>query len=208
MDLSKLPKLSQTERAEGTRDPSADPATPPGPAGEPPRTAEYVYAQSGTARSPVQVGGAAEAWISGLVGLVFLYLGQRFGGWLLATLTGRVYDHGIHAGDPATTPLVSYWAVDPRFFSAISDCALWVFGLALILEAAVLLMAGRRGKGLRPAVGATLVTTGLATLLNVAAIVYYLQKGFSLQLVHVVALAFGGYMCFYLSRVWKELRPA
>ena len=172
------------------------------------RSATLVYAQRGTPRTAADLGGAAEAWISGVVGLVFLYLGQRFGGWLLATLSGHAYQHGVQwqPPHPNAGQLVPYWSVDPRIFSALSDCSLFVFGVALLFEAAVLLMlAGRGGRLLRPAVAVTLLTTLLATLLNAATVAYFFQHGLGLALMSLLAVAFGGYMCTYLFRTWSLL---
>ena len=211
MDLSKLPRMSNTP-AESDKRP-ADAADPAGvpldavPAAPGRESAGAVYEQHGVRRVPVEVGVGAEAWVSGLVGLVFLYFGQRFGGWLLATLTGRAYNTGYvwPPSDPRAGQVVPYWSIDPHIFSPLSDCALFVFGLALLLEAAVLLQVGRGGGGQRAVVAAAIGVTGLATLLNLATIVYFMQQGFGLALMSVLAVAFGGYMCAYLARTWRLL---
>ena len=197
MDLSKLPRMSKTPGQE-----------PPGQADTPPQDdGPTVYAQSGEARPTpvvVEAGTGAEAWISAIVGLLFLWFGSRFGGWLLATLSGRVYNHGVHAGDPATTPLVDYW--DVKLFSPLSDLALFAFGVALLLEAALLLATGRASlKVQRAAAGAALVVTALAVLLNLATVVKFFADGLGPAIASILAVAFGGWMCAQLYSIWSAL---
>src|SRR5687767_3335236 len=110
MDLSKLPKLSQTPappaQAQGAPPVVGDETVPP------PAVATSAYtvwcrechvpnlpgsrfcAGCGgklktESESPLGVSMGAEVWISAVLGLLFMLLGKSFGGWLISRATGK-----------------------------------------------------------------------------------------------------------------------
>ena len=201
MDLSKLPRMSQTPAR-------PDPAQPTAP-GEPlpgqPAPGTVVYAQP--PRAHVDVGLGAEVWFSAVLGLVFILMGLSFAQWLVATLAGRPFDTGVvwQAGENAGQP-VRYFELAGG--TAWTDTATFLFGLALLLEAAALIATAKAGAGLRRAtIALALLVTVAATALNVGVAVYLLTIGIR-PFVSLLLAAFGGYMAFYLFGLWRALGAA
>ena len=157
---------------------------------------------------PRDAGVGAEVWLSAIIGAFLMLMGRSFAGWLMAKLTGQPYvtgatwapgnDHGYPAGSP-----VGYWELEG--FVALNDSAIFLFGLAMVLEALVLALVGTR---FRRKVG--LVTLALA--MTVAATAYNLFVGGKLlsagllPLMSLLAVAFGGYIAMYEWRLLQSLR--
>ena len=140
------------------------------------------------------------SWLSLIIGLVVMLMGWGFVKWATATLLGQPYDTGVtwQTGDRAGQS-VAYW--DLMGHQALSESALFLFGLACVLEAAA--MAAYTRPRLRTAtVSVALLITLLATVYNVVACVVLFKDGIT-PLLSLLAVGFGGYMAF---AEWAMLR--
>ena len=77
MDLSKLPKMSQT------------PPPPPPPPSEPPQQPNPQPVEYRDQISHVEAGVGGMVWVSVILGSLCIWLGRRFPSYLLAKLSGR-----------------------------------------------------------------------------------------------------------------------
>ena len=189
MDLSKLPKLSES-------------APPPAPSQQPapaPSPVDYAH------RPDIGTSIGAEVWISLIIGLIFIMLGFNFARYLVTTASGRTYHTGINwvEGEREGTE-VAY----PQLQGDViwNDSALFLFGVALLLEAAVLLVAGTSLTLKRPLVGVAAFIAAAATLINLIAAGKMFSDGI-MPLVSLMAVAFGGYMAAYQWKLFKALAP-
>src|SRR5580704_12732571 len=116
MDLSKLPKLSNTQEP---------PATPTEPAIDTPAAARPVADY----RAPLpEPGIAGDVWFNAVVGLVLIGLGFTFARCLLAKLTGQPFHTGVNwMAGPNAGSEVSYF--DLEGFTAWTDAGVFLFGL-------------------------------------------------------------------------------
>ncbi len=215
MDISKLPRLSQTQ------DVAEKPATQAGESeakaatvvcphcrGVMPANSKFCNdcgARLGSAVADPgtmpDVGMGGEAWLSAIIGLVFIFLGRTFGAFLIAKLTGHAFHTEVlwPSGENAGSE-VDYFSL--QGFQAISDMGIFLFGVVLLLEALVLTvqsMSGRRRPILlMAAVGVTFFTT----VFNIYVVVKLMSVGVT-PLVSLLAIAFGGYIGFI---EWKMLQ--
>src|SRR5688572_1808735 len=122
MDLSKLPKMSQT---------------PPLPPSEPP--------QSGDTQRPVPdyqpvtldagVGGAV--WISIAIGAILMLFGRSFAAYLWAKARGIPHNTGVNwTAGPKAGQVVDYWEL--QGYTGWTDAGIFIFGLAMVLEGIML----------------------------------------------------------------------
>lgn len=218
MDISKLPKLSQTPSP-----PPADEASPtavPPEAGFPvavvPNQAPTVWCRTCNAPNPsgtrfcgncgaeltpsagtdirsADVGGGAEAWISIGLGVILLLMNPRLFQYIFHVCFGThfapyVMDDGTEV--PYTDQL-DFW----------SDLGITLFGIVLIIDGFVLFIARRR----------TLLWIAFA--LTVATTAYnagYLAMTFSrggLAIISAFAVLFGGFIAAYQWRLLQSTRP-
>lgn len=225
MDLSKLPRLSKTEDPP----PGASASDPPPVATAPPPAAAANYClqcgaplragarfcescgarlagrYAGAPEYEASDGGvAAEVWVSAIIGGVLMLIGRSFAGWLLATLAGHEYHTGVFWTDGALEGQeVKYWQL--AGLTALSDSATFLFGLAMVLEAAALAAAATRFRHKVPLVAVALTITVLATAYNL----FVAGKMFTINVlptVSLLAVAFGGYIAFYEWRLLQRLR--
>ena len=217
MDLSKLPKMSQTP-AKPPRDesPAHEPGeAPPGnftvdPADDRPLRAHPVDYPSPHHRAPSGLG--FEFWLSLVFGLLCVMLGFRFAKWAATTLTGGTFVTGwelgppVNPGDPPQGTPIDYW--DLTGGTALTEAGLFTYGVALLLLAALLLASSRASAGIRRALtGAGLVVAALATAVNVVAVFYLFSIGI-LPLYSLLAAVFGGWLTFTLWADWQHDTPA
>src|SRR5437762_13437465 len=129
MDLSKLPKLSESPApAEAPAPPTASSASP---------AVDYAH------RPDIGTSIGAEVWISLIIGLIFIMMGFNFARYVFATASGKTYHTNIQWTDgPKAGTEVAY----PELSGDViwNDSALFLFGVALLLEAVVLFVAGTR----------------------------------------------------------------
>jgi hypothetical protein len=186
MDLSKLPKLSDTKSqtpAEDTPQPVADQI--PAPPGYQPM-----------AYRPQGIGG--EIWISLIIGILLAYMGRDFARFVSTRFTHETFhtnftwpddDPNGRAGQE-----VAYF--DLQNCQAWSDMGIFLFGLILLFEAAaktfIVIKPGNVSR-------AVLMLAILLTLLGVVLNVIACLKMFSVQITPLLsglAVAFGGWILF------------
>jgi hypothetical protein len=159
----------------------------------------------------VQPGIGAEIWISVIVGLILMFFGMNFARWGIATLSGHTYDTGMTWGAPvpgdpnphAEGSPIGYWEISGS--AALQDCAIFLFGFAMILEAVVLWAVHSRVRAKRPLLAFALAITLVATLLNVIVSGKLFMIGV-LPFLSLLAIAFGGYIAIYEWRLYKYFR--
>jgi hypothetical protein len=193
MDLSKLPKLSD----------SPPPPSPPEPEREAPTANQPTALPHRHEDLGISVG--AEVWIGAVFGLIFIMLGINFAKYSLAVLTGREYHTNVTwtEGERAGTE-VKY----PELMGDViwNESSLFLFGVALVLEAIVMGIAGTGVRIKRPLVALAVLIAAAATLLNLIAAGKMFSDGI-MPLMSLLAVAFGGYMTIYLWKLYQQLRP-
>jgi len=184
MDLSKLPKMSQTPLP-----PSNEPA---GPDPLPP---------SQQRMDAVDAGAGGMLWFSVIVGALCMMFGRRSASYFLAKLAGREYHTEINWNiGPNAGQEVAYW--DLTGGMAWAETGIFLFGVAMILEAVALAIVSSRVGGKRPVVVASLGVVVIATIINLVAAFKVFNVG-AIPTISGLAVAFGGYMAMYQ---WKLLR--
>src|SRR5437667_12547487 len=104
MDLSKLPKLSETPKPP-QNDPPRDPA---------PSAAERANLDA------VEAGAGAMLWISIILGLLCMAIGRNFASYVIAKISGRGYHTGVNwVAGPQAGSEVGYW--DLQGYTAFHD---------------------------------------------------------------------------------------
>jgi hypothetical protein len=167
----------------------------------------HNLAYAGSYSSGVTPGIGAEVWVSAIIGLVLMLLGRSFAGWAIAAMTGRTYDTGFTWGEgtPLAGQPVAYW--DLQGFTALNDSALFLFGLAMVLEALVLALVFTKFRAKVPlilvALGITLLATGYNLLVSAR-----LLTANTIPLMSMLAVAFGGYIAVYEWRLLQQFRAA
>lgn len=191
MDLSKLPKLSDTPRPAAQPDPT--------PADKPADT----YA---AAPVPSRPGAGAEAWLSIVLGILLILMNIRFANYVFATLTGSEFHTNVNwtSGELAGQE-VKYW--DLQGLTAWTECALFLFGLAMVFEGLVLLLICSQRQPRASAIALALLITVAATALNLIVSVRLFALGV-LPLMSGLAVAFGGYIAAYEWGLFKLFRNA
>jgi hypothetical protein len=227
MDLSKLPRLSTTGSP-----PPADPAAPEAPPPELLTTTSAPAAGYCTCGAPLRAGArfcdscgapvavtapdqralyaggdagiGAEVWLSAIIGAFLMLLGRSFGGWLVAKATGHAYNTGLiwgpgpHEGEP-----VAYW--EQAGYAALNDSAIFLFGLAMVLEAVVLALIHTRFRHKAGLVTFALLIALTATAYNLFAAIKLLTVDVT-PLWSLLAVAFGGYIAIFEWRLLQQLR--
>jgi len=161
---------------------------------------------AGSYSAGVTPGIGAEVWVSAIIGLVLMLLGRSFAGWAIATMTGRTYNTGATwtDGNLAGQP-VAYW--DLEGFVAWNDSALFLFGLAMALEALVLALVFTKFRAKVPLILVALGITLLATGYNLFVSAKLLTAN-TIPLMSMLAVAFGGYIAVYEWRLLQQFRAA
>jgi hypothetical protein len=185
MDLSKLPRMSET---------------PPPP---PPQTPQDEQrATRGVAAAPVDYGAyepapsLAEAWISIAIGLILLFAtyALRPLQYLLAPASFTWTFNDATGAPLKYTQTVFFWG----------DIAMLLFAIVLIVEG--LLLFTRRPMLIMLAFGITVLTVA-ANLIYVAGM---MTRGYGFQLPSAIAVAFGVYIALFqwkLIQSMRALRP-
>jgi hypothetical protein len=224
MDLSKLPKLSQTPAPPTGSPAPADPAddTPPPAVAVNPYTAwcrechapnlpgsRFCAGCGGKLKSdnpsPLGVTMGAEVWISAVLGLLFMLLGRPFGSWLYARITGGEHHTGVvwSEGTEKAGQEVAYW--DLQGFPALEQSAIFLFGLAMVLEALALATVYSRFRAKRIVLVFAILVALAATIYNLFVTVKLFGAGFT-PLMPIFAVAFGGYILACEWRLLPETR--
>lgn len=180
MDLSKLPKLSETPPPPPVLNAeSADPSRTrtPSPVDEYPRSRESIS--------------GAEVWISIAIGLILLFYYPTMMRYVSSRLFGTEFPPFELDG-----AVIPYPKVHPQFWS---DLCITAFAFVLILEGVALAMLRKRWIVLL-AFGMTVLTT----LLNVG-FVFATFASHGPPMISLLAIAFGGYIAIYQWRLLKSL---
>jgi hypothetical protein len=222
MDLSKLPKFSQTRPGDAPQ-PLMDTSAPP-PDPDRPTVIDYA-ARDGlqehaasrrredTRHDPGSSGGAGiDIWLSLIFGVIFLFMGINFGKFVLARMSGQqFYDYmgpgaGLiwpqgtaQAGQPvAYQDWIKFYYNTPPTASLNmkgiwDDAAYFLFGSALLLEA-VFLFVVRTAAPFRIALllFALLIAVSAAGFNLLVALMWF-GRG-QLPLMSLIAVAFGGWI--------------
>ncbi|MEO6434988.1 MAG: hypothetical protein ABIP55_04410 [Tepidisphaeraceae bacterium] len=188
MDLSKLPKMSQTPPPPAPLPPESDLHAP-----EPPQP----FGHDPTPDSGV----AAEVWISAAIGAIMMLMGRTFGAYLVARASGRPFPTGVvwQAG-PKTGTEVTYPELEG--FTMLTDASIFLFGLVLVLDAAVLLAAGGKRLGL---VAFGLAMTLAVTAFNMFVCIKLLLNGVT-PILSLLAVAFGVYTAIKQWQLFATMR--
>ena len=200
MDLSKLPRLSETAPTPPDPAPAPQNAPPtPGQSAAPPRIPSEIHPDFNIEyRSPI----GAEIWISAVIGLIFIMMGWTFARYLVATVAGRPFPTGViwTEGEKAGTE-VSYFDLQGHVFW--NDSAMFLFGLALLMEAVVLYAISTNSKHTNAFIRLGVAIAFLATVYNLIVAGIFLNSGIP-PIMSLLAVAFGGYITLYL---WRMLPP-
>jgi hypothetical protein len=200
MDLSKLPKLSNTQNHSPTPDIApAEPQTAPSPA----QATPYQPYRPGERRPGVGV----DIWISLVIGLLLLMLGANFGKWAIATIRHQPFPTGFSWEDDTPKAGQPKEYFDLAGYTALSEMGIFLFGAMLLAEAAAkFLLLVKPGKlAWAFLLFATLLTL-VATLLNL----YALYKTFMFgqpQIINGLALALGGWILFDEITTLQRTKP-
>lgn len=189
MDLSKLPKMSDTRRAkvERMREPQSSglpvseepPAVPPdNPARPPSDSPKYDGSQV------IAADASAGAWMSLIVGLLLVLFMPRWWQWIAHRSFGANFTWTFT--NPDGSPLAYEHSV---FFWG--DLAITLFAVALLVEGVALLLTA----GSRASIWFTLAVVSMATIVNLGYLVYMFARGYGIQLPSALASAFGVFMC-------------
>jgi hypothetical protein len=169
MDLSKLPRLSETDKH------SPQQQTPA-------HEAPLQRAEPMSYATPVAAPAGPEAWFSIVIGIIVQLMSTRFWSFVFSKLFGSAFTWTFR--DTNGTPITYTQSV---FF--MGDVAMVLFGLVLIVEGIVFIFSRSRTL----LMGAFILTCA-ATLLNLVFLVQMMSKGYGLQIMAALAVAFGGYI--------------
>lgn len=190
MDVSKLPKLSDTQKEQQAQ--AAAVAGETAATNDPPIV---QYAPRQEDRQSISVMGGAEAWLSIAIGVIILLIdtNRRLLHYYLAR-SSFTWTFSDSAGAPLPYPkTIFFWG----------DFAMVAFGLVLIIEGLVLGFAPRRGL-----IAMAFALTVAATLLNFGYIAFMISGGYGFQIPSALAVVFGLYISSYEWRLLRAMRPS
>jgi hypothetical protein len=181
MDLSKLPRLSETDK-------HSPPPTPPSVAQRDP-----IPAQPGIDYRPVEKleTSAAEAWLSIAIGVIMLLVYPRFLQWVSSRIFGTHFNEFTLSGAVVPYPQV------PEFWGDLGPTS---FAFVLVFEGLVLAFACRRSL-----VWMAFVLTVLVTAFNLIYVVASYST-YGLAIISAVAVVFGVYIAMHQWKVLQILR--
>jgi hypothetical protein len=131
--------------------------------------------------------------------------GRNFASYLLAKLKGAEFHTGVNwAVGPNAGQEVAYW--DLQGATAWTETGIFLFGLAMIMEAVALAIVRSRRGGKRFIVTLSLGVVVLATIINLVTAVKVLNAG-PIPLISGLAVAFCGYMAMYQWKLLQLLTP-
>ncbi len=190
MDLSKLPKLSQS------------PAPPPADAPVAPPAAPIQYGTSQTASPGVFAG--PEIWIAGFMGIIFMIVGGTFAKYLVAKMSGQTFHTNVTwtTGERADQE-VGYWELQGH--TALSDSAIFLFGLSMLLEAFVMAASAKPFRYKLHLVVLAFVIAAGATIYNLIVVMILFADGIT-PLYSIVAVGFGAYIAWWEWNLLQSIR--
>jgi hypothetical protein len=191
MDLSKLPKLSQTDP------PPADAPDAPQTPAEPPA----ISYRTPSAILPAGMG--AEIWFNVIVAILAIFWGRSFAVYVLDTLDGKTFHTGFewtdgdHAGQEIPYPQLGPYAM-------IGDAGLLFFGIVVLMETFLRAM---WAMGWRVPRGVGLAVMQLAigvTLFNLFVAIQCMREGIY-PVTSGLAAAYGGFIVADLRRAMRTV---
>jgi hypothetical protein len=191
MDMSKLPRLSQTNRDDAPTPAAGQQATAPLPPSPSPTASDPQPVQRADLGN-YEPGVGGEVWISIAVGAILLLMFRRLLQYLSHVLFGTFFAPYLMP-DGTDVPYTS----TPDFWS---DLGVTSFAIVLILEG-VALAIGRKRPGV---VTVALALTVLVTLYNLGYLVMTISGGF--PIISAFAVAFGVYIAMYQWNLLKAAR--
>ncbi len=182
MDLSKLPKLSQTQQQEAQR---AGEAPSPSQQQQPQVVERVVYVEHATSGGP-------EAWISFAMGALILFMNPTLLQYLLMSPASfaKIYSVTDENGQPLAYPKSVFF---PK------DIAITAFCLILILDGLVVLFARKP-----TIIWIALVLTIAAVIANLGFVLYAFNKGYGMQILPLIAVMYGVYIAIFQWRLIKK----
>jgi len=191
MDLSKLPRLSETDKHTPASNTVANQGSPNTFPQEPEYTAS-VAARSGP-----------ESWLSAVLGIVFMMMGWTFAKFLFAKITNQPFHTGVEwQTGPNAGQEVAFF--DLVGYTAHTQAAIFLFGLAMLLETVVFVLVHRNTAVARALVGLCLLLTGSLTIYNLILTGVLFQAGIT-PILSILVVAFGGYMAMTQWQVLKQM---
>jgi hypothetical protein len=190
MDLSKLPKLSDTKAAE-------QPPANAVPVERSPAPHPVDYSPAAQSRGMV----FAEVWIGLIIGLVLMLYARSFGSYLICLISRQPFHTGVNWTDgPNAGQEVAYTQLEGGTF--YSDSSIFLFGFALVLGALAQSLLLTRLRARTGVAWFSLVCLLLATIYNAVAAVIMLQMGI-MPLMSLLCVGIGGYILYY---EWNALK--
>jgi hypothetical protein len=195
MDLSKLPKLSNTQAQEESESSPDEPPVPVAPTAAPPPV-EY---RSRSAYGP-ELG--ADVWVNVIIGLLLIAMGFTFARFLAAKITGQPFHTGVNwTAGPNAGQEVDYF--DLEGYTAWTHMGMFLFGLVMLFEAAAKAsVVLRPGSTSRVLLMTALALTVATTAINLFVCVKMLSIGL-LPMLSGLAVAFGGWI---IADEWRMLQ--
>ena len=206
MDMSKLPRLSNTQQHTPPPATADDPSQAPPPEQPIPARPEPPYSEPPMTQGMLL---GAEVWLAGILGIIFMLFGKNFGIWLAKTITGATYHTNVtwSQGHPLAGQEVPYTQLDASMGMPFwTDASVFLFGLAMVFEALVL-TASSSSRLRRPLITTALGITILAIGFNLFAIAKLMSNGIT-PIISLLATAFGVYIAMYEWALLKATNPA
>ena len=185
MDMSKLPRMSQTP--------------PPPPEVEPPQPASphgvampNAYRPDAAYVEPAP--SFAEAWISIAIGLILLFIYPYFWQWLISLVSSY---------KPPFLPITDSTGAEVPYTRSVfffSNLCVFAFALVLILDGLILFT--RRPGLLMFALGFTVITAAM----NFLCVVNETMQGRGFPIASALAFAFGVYIAIFQWKLLQSLR--
>jgi hypothetical protein len=149
---------------------------------------------------------SGQVWLSAALGVIFMLMGGNFARFAIAKLTGQTFHtnatwtSGAKAGQE-----VDYFEL--QGYTAYTDTAVFLFGLAMVAEAVMLVAVHRNSRGARAFTGVALALSAIMTVFNVIVAGLVWQTGM-LPLISLLAAAFGAYMTATQWKMFAQMRFA
>jgi hypothetical protein len=149
-----------------------------------------------------------DAAVSGLIGIIFIFLGLGFGIWLVAQLSGQGHDtHVQWTSGPDAGKSVPYFALQGG--TAWLEMGQFVLGVMLLIESALLGLAVITAAGVKTIRRAIVICLCLSIAgagMNALAVVMQIRMGFTQPIMSVIAFALAGYSAFtHAVRLKKQI---
>lgn len=145
-----------------------------------------------------------EIWLSVAIGVILMLIGRNFAAFSFAKLTGRefhtqvTWTAGPRAGQEVDYP-------ELQGFTALSDSAIFLFGLAMVLEGISFAVVASGFRAKVPVVIAALIVAILATGYNLFVVIKLFGAG-TVPIVSLLAVAFGVYTVINQWKILNYLR--